>query len=152
MSQQHAQFEGEFRDGPQPHEAYQEHYVEMPVSSPTPMVTPPQGSYLQPLHIYVNVPGQVPQQAPVQQTRPAPQARPVLVQQPRQEGMGIAGRVVLGIFSLFFVMLMFLISLSMVDNSWYNPGSGIMTVMTVFLSLLFAVLALVINLAVNRKR
>lgn len=149
MSQQHAEFEGEFRDGPRPHEAYHENHMETPISSYMTSV-PPQMSYGQPLHIYVNVPGQA-SQTPAQQSQPIQLARLQPVQQSRQEGTGLGVRVVLGIFSMLFVMIMFLVALSTVQSSYYS-GYGMVGTLAVFFSAFFAVVVLVINVIVNRKR
>lgn len=150
MSQQHAEFEGEFRDGPRPHEAYHENQMETPISSYMTSV-PPQMSYGQPLHIYVNVPGQAPQ-TPTPQHQPLQQPRLQPVQQPRQDTTGLGVRVVLGIFSMLFVMIMFLVALSMVQDSWYNSAAGPMGLMAILFALAFASLVLIINVVVNRKR
>ncbi|HVU69477.1 MAG TPA: hypothetical protein VHD63_20250 [Ktedonobacteraceae bacterium] len=129
MSQQHAQFEEEFRDGPQPHMTYQEHHDAPSVTytAPVPPVPPPLS--------YMGVPAQK-LQAPVQQNK--------------QGGTGIGVRVVLAIFSLFFVFTMFIVSLVIASNN--NPVQSVLGVLAILFALGFAVVVLLINLIVNLRR
>ena len=126
MSQQHAQFEEEFRDGPQPHVTYQEHH-ETPSVTYTAPVPPPLS--------YMGVPAQK-LQAPVQQNK--------------QGGTGIGVRVVLAIFSLFFVFTMFIVSLAIASEN--NPVHSALGVLAILFALGFAVVVLLINLMVNLRR
>jgi hypothetical protein len=133
MSQQHAHFEEEFRDGPQPHNAYQDTYVEQP-SATYPAPTPP-------LRAYAPQPQPQPQQhmnaqipmllTPVQNVKPA--------------GTGIGARVFLAIVSMIFVFGMFMVALAM--------GAGTqdrsLFALAVIFAFVFALVAFLINLIVN---
>jgi hypothetical protein len=122
MSQQHAQFEEEFRDSSQPSNAYQDKYVEPPsVTYATPI--PPQQSYV---HM------------PAQKLQVPPQ--PI-----RQAGTGIGARVVLAIFSMIFIFGMFIVTL-VVGGSGSDSALFALSVIFAFV---FALVILLINLIVN---
>ncbi len=126
MSQQHAQFEEEFRDGPQPQVTYQDH-PEAPSMVYTAPVSPPP--------VYMSVPGQK-LQTPVQQNR--------------QGGTGIGVRVVLAIFSMIFIFVMFVVTLAIASDN--NPVHSPLGVLAILFALVFAVVVLIINLMVNLRR
>lgn len=124
MSQQHAQFEEEFRDGPQPHVSYQENYVEpQPVTYSMP-VPPPQ--------MYVNMSGQ---------------KLLVPVQQIQQPGNNTGARLALAIVSMIFVFIMFLVAVAM-SSIDYGP----VPVVAFVFALIFAAVVVILNLIFNRKR
>jgi len=129
MSQQHAQFEEEFRDGARVYAPHQGSYEETPSVSYTVPVPPP---VQQP---YMSMPGQK-LQAPVQNTR--------------QAGSGIGARVFLAIVSMILVMAMFLVAL--VISRLYDPVNNITGVLSVLFAFVFAVIVIIINLIVNIRR
>jgi hypothetical protein len=126
MSQQHAQFEEEFRDGPQPHIAYQETSIEPPSVSYTTPALPP-------MQLHVNIPAQK-LQAPVSNSM-------------RQAGSGTGSRVVLAIFSMLFILILFIIAI-VSNTSYYPPPNAWLALV---LALIFAGVALWINVIVNRR-
>jgi hypothetical protein len=122
MSQQHAQFEEEFHDGPSLSNAYQNNYVEPPSATYTTPILPQQ--------LYVNMPAQKLQVHP---------------QSVRRAGTGIGARVVLAIFSMIFIFGMFIVALII-------GGSGsesTLFALSVAFAFVFALVALLINLIVN---
>ena len=126
MSQQHAQFEEEFRDGPrpQPHVSYQDNYSEpQPVMYSTP-VPPPQ--------MYVNMAGQ---------------KLLVPVQPIQQSSNNTGARLALAIVSIFFVFIMFMIAVAM-SGMMYSPVAPT----AIAFALLFAIVVVIINVVFNRRR
>jgi hypothetical protein len=122
MSQQHAQFEGEFRDGPQPTPSYQEGY-----SGP------------QPVSYTVNVP-------PVQTYVPGQKLLAYDLQSGRAPGPG--ARLALAIVSLVFTFIMFIVALVIIGTSnFYTPLSPL----AILFALIFAAIVLIINLIFNRR-
>ena len=124
MSQQHAQFEGEFRDGPQPAPSYQEGY-----SGPQPV------SYtvnVPPVQTYVNMPGQK-----------------LLAFDPQSgRAPGPGARLALAIVSLVFTFIMFIVALVIIGTSnFYTPLSPL----AILFALIFAAIVLIINLIFNRR-
>jgi magnesium-transporting ATPase (P-type) len=122
MSQQYAQFEEEFRDGPQPHASYEEGYSE-----------PPSFSY----------PARQSSRDMPDQKRQAP------AQNTGQAASGIGARVFLAIVSMLFVCGMFLIALVM--SSLHNPVNNVSSVLAILFAFVFAILAVLINLIINRR-
>jgi len=123
MSQQHAQFEEEFHDGPPPSNAYQNNYVEPPsVSYTTPIPQQPS---------YVNMPAQKLQVHP---------------QSIRQAGTGIGARVVLAIFSMIFIFVMFVVALAIGGG---GEQESALFALSVIFAFAFALVVLIINLIVN---
>jgi hypothetical protein len=123
MSQQHAQFEEEFHDGPSLSNAYQNNYVEPPSATYTTPILPQQ--------LYVNMPAQKLQVHP---------------QSVRQAGTGIGARVVLAIFSMIFIFGMFVVALAI------GGGGGqesTLFALSVIFAFVFAFVVLLINLIVN---
>ncbi|HET8843224.1 MAG TPA: hypothetical protein VFN35_17310 [Ktedonobacteraceae bacterium] len=114
---QNAQFEEEFRDGPQA-TSYQTGYTQ----------APPAGTYM------ANVPGQ----------------KLVIGTQPSSQSATAGARLALAIVSLIFVFVMFMaaIFISALAYYRYDSFSGII----VFLSLVFAAVAVLVNLIFNIKR
>jgi len=131
MAQQHAQFEEEFRDGPQPHDSYQDNYVEQPSATYTTPV-PPQRAYVPPQQAHGNIQGRLPL-VPVQQTRPA--------------GTGIGARVTLAIFSMIFMFGMFMVALA--ASAAFDSVRNVSAVLAVIFAFVFALVVLLINLIVN---
>lgn len=131
MSQQHAQFEEKFRDDPQPHNAYQDNYVEQP-SATYPAPTPPLRAYgpqPQPQqHMNTQIPMLL---TPVQNVKPA--------------GTGIGARVFLAIVSMIFVFGMFMVALAMGAST----QDGSLFALAVIFAFVFALVAFLINLIVN---
>lgn len=123
MSQQHAQFEEEFRDGPQPHVSYQDNYSEpQPVAYSVP-VPPPQ--------MYVNMSGQ---------------KLLVPVQQIQRSGNNVGARLALAIVSIVFVFIMFVIAVA-TSGMDYSPVAA-----TAFIfALIFAVVVVILNIVFNHK-
>lgn len=124
MSQQHAQFEEQFRDGPQPAPSYQEGY-----SSP------------QPVSYTVNVP------PPGQAYVPGQKLLAYDLQIGRAPGVG--ARLALAIVSLVFTFLMFMVTLITVAASRFDlfPTAPL----AVSFALIFAVMVIIINLIFNRR-
>lgn len=123
MSQQHAQFE-EFRDGPQPTSTYQDGY-----SGP------------QPVSYTVNVPP-----APSYMAMPA---QKLVMPDMQGRGPSAGQRLALAIVSLVFVFITFIVTLGIVAAN--RDGSWPVASLAVFFALVFAVVALVLNLIFNRK-
>lgn len=122
MSQQHAQFEEQFRDGPQPAPVYQDGY------------TGPQ-----PVSYTVNVP-------PVQTYVPGQKLLAYDLQSGRAPGPG--ARLALAIISLIFTFIMFVTALGISAASSFDfPLSPV----AIFFALLFAVMVIIINLIFNRR-
>ena len=134
MSQQHAQFEEEFRDGPQPHNSHHENYVEQP-SATYPAPTPPLRAYGPQPQAPMNA--QMPMLlTPVQNVKPA--------------STGIGARVFLAIVSMIFVFSMFMVALAM--SSVNSPVNNIASVLAIIFAFVFAVMVLLINLIINIRR
>jgi hypothetical protein len=129
MSQQHAQFEEEFRDGPQPHISYHDNYIDQPSASyPTP--APPVQGYPSQTQTHV------PLQAPMLLTP---------VQPIKQTGSGIGARVFLAIVSMLFVFGMFVVALAM---STVRVVGSVFALAVIF-AFVFALIVFLINLVVN---
>lgn len=129
MSQQHAQFEEEFRAGPQPHSSYQDGYAEQPLAAYT---TP-----IPPLRTY----------APQPQAH-APVQAPVLLapaQNTRQAGTGVGARVFLAIVSMFFIFGMFVVTLATSRDGQTNAVFAL----AVIFAFVFTLVVFLINLIVN---
>lgn len=127
MPQQHVQFEEEFRNGPQPHVSYQD----APSASYTAPVPPSMQSY-----------ASRPDQPPLAHSQNAAE--------PRSGGYG--ARATLAIFSLFFIFAMFIVA-QIMANMETNPGPFQSTPDTPYVFAgIFAVIVLLINLIVNRRR
>lgn len=125
MSQQHAQFEEQFRDGPQPAPSYQDGYTSPQPVSYTVNVPPP-------MQAYVNVPGQK------------------LLTYDLQSGRtpGVGARLALAIVSLVFTFIMFIVALGVSAASRFDfPISPV----AIFFALIFAVIVIIINLIFNRR-
>jgi hypothetical protein len=125
MSQQHAQFEEQFRDGPQPAPSYQEGYTGPQPTSYTVNVPPVQ--------TYVNVPGQK------------------LLAYELQSGRtpGVGARLALAIVSLVFTFLMFMVTLIVVAATRFDLFP--IAPLAVSFSLIFAIMVIIINLIFNRR-
>ena len=129
MSQQHSQFEEEFRDGPQPGTSYQD---QGGYTGPQP------GSYtvnVPPLYSQVSMPGQK------------------LLMQDLSSGKGPSAgqRLALAIFSLLFTFIMFIVTLGIVAAFSHEGGFSPITPLAVFFALIFAAVALILNLIFNRR-
>ena len=125
MSQQHAQFEEQFRDGPQPAPSYQDGYASPQPVSYTVNVPPP-------VQAYVSVPGQK-LLAPDLYSGRAP---------------GPGARLALAIVSLIFTFIMFIVALAIsAASNFYTPLSPV----AIFFALIFAVMVIIINLIFNRR-
>lgn len=130
MSQQHAQFEEEFRDGPQPHISYHENYIDQP-SAPYTTPVPPAQRYPS------QTPNHVPLQTPVLLTPVQPMNK--------QAGTGIGARVFLAIVSMLFVFGMFVVALAM---STVRVAGSVFALAVIF-AFVFALIVFLINLVVN---
>ena len=129
MSQQHSQFEEEFRDGPQPGTSYQG-----------------QGGYTgpQPVSYTVNVP-------PLYSQVGMP-GQKLLVQDLSNGRSPSAGqRLALAIVSLLSVFVAFIITLGIVAAFSQEGGFSPITPLAVFFALIFAVVVLILNLIFNRR-
>lgn len=124
MSQQHAQFEEQFRDGPEPVPSYQEGYTSPQPVSYTVNVPPP-------AQAYVNVPGQK-----------------LLTQDLYGRAPSTGARLALAIVSLVFTFIMFMVALGVIAASnFYSPLSPL----AILFALIFAVMVIIINLIFNRR-
>lgn len=134
MSQQHAQFEEEFRDGPQTASPYHSGY-----SGPQPAVDyqpAPQSGYtasVPPAQSYVNVPGQ----------------KLLAYDLSTGHTPGVGARLALSILSLIFTFIMFTVALVVVGVSRSDPFP--MIPLAIFFALIFAGVVLIINLIFNRR-
>lgn len=134
MSQQHAQFEEEFRDGPQATPLYHSGY-----SGPQPAVDDqpaPQSGYtasVPPTQSYVNVPGQ----------------KLLAYDLSSEHAPGVGARLALSILSLIFTFVMFIVALAIVSGSRFDPFP--MIPLAIFFALIFAGVVLIINLIFNRR-
>jgi hypothetical protein len=126
MSQQHTQFEEKFRDGPQPTPSYEGGYSgPQPVSYTAPV--PP------PLQSYGHVPGQK-----------------LLIQDVHSGKAPSPGqRLALAIVSLGFVFLLFIVTIGIAAAAPQAYFFPVIPIAFVF-SLVFAVVALILNLIFNR--
>lgn len=125
MSQQHAQFEEEFHDGPRPRPSYQESYVKKPSVSYPPAIPAPTPTY-------TYMPGQK-LQVPAQNSGQA----------------SIAGRIVLAIFSMIFIFGMFMAALAMSIHR--SPVSDVASALSIVFAFAFAIIVVILNLIVNRR-
>lgn len=124
MSQQHSQFEEQFRDGPQPAPSYQEGYTGPQPVSYTVNVPPPGQTY---------VPGQK-----------------LLAYELRSGGTpGIGARLALAIVSLVFTFLMFMVTLIVVAVTRFDPFPT--APLAISFSLIFAAMIIILNLIFNRR-
>ncbi len=136
MSQQHAQFEEEFRDGPQP--AYHSGYSgPQPTPDYQPGYSMPQpASYtasVPPNQSYVNVPGQ----------------KLLAYDLSSGRAPGVGARLALSILSLIFTFIMFIVALAIVGSSRFDPFP--MIPLTIVFALIFAGVVLIINLIFSRR-
>lgn len=125
MSQQHAQFEEEFRDGPPPSVSYESGYTgPQPVSYTT--SAPP------PVQSYVLAPGQK-----------------LLVQEPHERPNSTGARLALAIVSLIFLFITYMIALAVTIAERHEPSTA--TSLSIFFALIFSVVTIIINIIFNRK-
>jgi hypothetical protein len=124
MSQQHAQYEEEFRDGPMPEVPYQAGYT-----GPHPV------SYtvnVPPLPSYMSMP-----------------AQKLVAPGPRSEGKaGVVARLLLAIVSIIFVFIMFLIAIALHGRDGFASNDPVVYLF----ALIFAVVVVSINFIFNRRR
>lgn len=131
MSQQHLQFEEEFRDGPPPTASYQAGYT---APQPASGYTPPQpvAYNVPPSQSYVNVPGQ----------------KLLVHDLNASRTPGVGARLALSILSLIFTFVMFIVALGIVAGSRFNPFPVIP--LAVFFALIFAGVVIILNVIFNR--
>ncbi len=138
MSQQHTQFEEEFRDGPPPATSYQAGYTNpQPAASYQPSYTNPQPvaypTNVPPSQSYVNLPGQ----------------KLLMHDLNTGHAPGFGARLALSIISLVFTFLMFIIALIVVASTRDHPLPAVP--LAIFFALIFAVVVIIINVIFNRK-
>jgi hypothetical protein len=132
MSQQHLQFEEEFRDGPPSAASYQAGYAGPQISSanPQPVAYPANVPLSQ---SYVNIPGQ----------------KLLVHDLNANHAPGVGARLALSILSLIFTFFMFLVTLGIIAGTRFNPSP--VAPVAIFFALIFAVMVIIINVIFNRR-
>ncbi|MGH2509113.1 MAG: hypothetical protein ACRDHZ_17175 [Ktedonobacteraceae bacterium] len=138
MSQQHLEFEEEFRDGPPPAAPYQAGYAGPPPapSYPTGYTNSPPLTYtvdVPPGQAYINSPGQK-----------------LLVHDIHANSVpGVGARLALSILSLIFTFVTFIVALGVIAASRFDLFP--MAPIAIFFALIFAVVVIVINIIFSHR-